>query len=32
MFRCSQEATPEAKERVVTELRRLPALLPALRA
>jgi Stress responsive A/B Barrel Domain len=32
MFRWSPEATPEAKLRVVTELRRLPALLPVLRA
>jgi hypothetical protein len=32
MFRWSPEATPEAKQRVVSELRRLPALLPVLRA
>ena len=31
MFRWSPEATPEAKERVATELRRLPALVPSLR-
>jgi hypothetical protein len=32
MFRWTPEATPEQKQRVVTELSRLPALLPALRA
>ena len=32
MFRWTPEATPEQKQRVVTELNRLPALLPALRA
>ena len=32
MFRWAQEATQEQKERVAAELRRLPALLPVLRA
>ena len=32
MFRWTPEATPEQKQRVAAELRRLPALLPVLRA
>ena len=32
MFRWTAEATQEQKERVAAELRRLPALLPVLRA
>jgi hypothetical protein len=32
MFRWTAEATQEQKQRVATELRRLPALLPVLRA
>ena len=32
LFRWSAEATPERKQRVVTELGRLPAILPTLRA
>jgi Stress responsive A/B Barrel Domain len=32
MFRWTPEATEDAKQRVATELRRLPAMLPVLRA